>query len=77
MQKNEQKLKAISKLKIGLVVAVPHSVFPNEPVPEGGCWMGKTVSTTQGGTGDIGIWIPGEDVFTRPRFEVADWLVEE
>ena len=66
----------MDNVKVGLTVAIPHHVFPDEPEPEGGVWMGKTVSTSQGGTGDIGISIPGEEIFTRSRAEVQHWLCD-
>lgn len=77
MAANHAHLALLDKVKIGKVVHVPHSVFPEEPAPPEGYWVGKTVSTSLGGTGDIGIQIPGDDLFTRPRAEVADWLVED
>ena len=39
--------------------------------------MGKLVKTLQGGTGDVGIQIEGEPIFTRPREEVVGWLVAD
>ena len=58
-------------------MAIPHSVFPEEPEPAGGHWMGKIVKTSLGGTADVGILIDGEPVFTRPRTEVVNWVVEQ
>ena len=63
------------KLKLGEVVHIPASAFPNEELPEGGFWVGKTVKTKKGGEWDIGILVPGEKIFTRPMAEVASWLV--
>jgi hypothetical protein len=40
-----------------------------------GYWIGKTVLTKSGGTGDVGIKIVGKPVFTRPMAEVASWVV--
>ena len=60
---------------IGVVVHVPHSAFPDEVEPMEGYWIGKTVLTKRGGTGDVGIKIFGEPVFTRPVAEVASWVV--
>ena len=60
---------------IGVVVHVPHSAFPDEAEPTEGYWIGKTVLTRKGGTGDIGIKISGEPLFTRPTAEVASWVV--
>ena len=77
MKANNAYLALLDKVKIGKVVHVPHSVFPQWPAPPEGYWVGKTVSTSLGGSGDIGIQIPGDDLFTRPRSEVADWLVED
>ena len=55
---------------------VPHSVFPDEPKPAAGYWTGKTVATRLGGAGDIGVQCDGDDgAFTRPKAEVAQWLV--
>ena len=39
--------------------------------------MGKIVKTLLGGTTDVGILIPGEPVFTSPRTEVVNWVVEQ
>jgi hypothetical protein len=75
MEKNKQWLELLDKCKIGRVVSIPHTVFPDEPEPAGGCWMGKLVKTSLGGTQDVGILIEGEPIFTRPRSEVVDWLV--
>jgi hypothetical protein len=62
-------------IKIGQVVHIPTSIFPDEAdAPECGYWMGKTVRTKGGGMNDIGIRIPNEEVFTRPRSEVATWI---
>ena len=63
------------KVKVGLVVRVPSSVFPDEPPPRHGYWTGRTVATKRGGATDIGIQCDGEDfVFTRPKAEVAGWV---
>ena len=63
------------KVKVGLVVRVPRSVFPDEPPPRHGYWTGRTVATKRGGATDIGIQCDGEDfVFTRPKAEVAGWV---
>ena len=67
----------LDKVRVGMTIAIPHTIFPDEPEPEGGFWMGKTVRTLLGGTGDIGISIEGEEVFTRPRAEVLDWIVNQ
>ena len=75
MEANRKTLELIDKCRIGKEVAIPHKVFPDEPKPPGGCWMGKLVKTMQGGTGDVGIQIEGEPIFTRPREEVVGWLV--
>ena len=77
MRKNEEVLALMDKCKIGTRVAIPHSVFPEEAEPAGGCWMGKIVKTSLGGTKDVGILIKGEQVFTRARTEVVDWVVAE
>ena len=77
MRENEEVLAMIEKCKIGTLVAIPHSVFPEEAEPAGGCWMGKIVKTSLGGTKDVGILIKGEQVFTRARTEVVDWVVAE
>ena len=77
MRENEEVLAMMDKCKIGTRVAIPHSVFPEEAEPAGGCWMGKIVKTSLGGNGDVGILSDGEPVFTRSRIEVADWVVAE
>jgi hypothetical protein len=77
MSKNAEVLAMIDKCRIGKSVAIPHSVFPEEAEPAGGCWMGKIVKTSLGGTADVGILIAGEPVFTRPRTEVVNWVVEQ
>ena len=77
MQENQAFLSLLDKVKIGKTVHIPHTVFPDEPEPEGGFWIGQTVATRLGGLGDIGIQVPGDDeIFTRPRAEVAQWIVE-
>ena len=53
------------------------ATFPDEIQPECGYWVGKTVSTSLGGTDDIGVLCEGDDyVFTRPKVEVATWLTK-
>ena len=64
------------KVKLGVVVHIPHSVFPEETRPELGYWVGKTVFTNKGGALDVGILAQGEDeVFTRSLAEVVKWIV--
>ena len=65
-----------STVPVRKVVHVPASSFPEEEAPPEGYWVGKTVATGEGGTGDIGIKIPDQDIFTWPRTEVALWLVD-
>ena len=77
MAHNADVLEKLDKLVINHVVHVPHSAFPNEPMPEGGFWVGKLCRTAAGGNGDIGIHIKGEEIFTRSRVEVVSWLPEE
>ena len=77
MEKNSAELELIMKCTIGRSVAIPHTIFPNEPEPPGFFWMGKIVETPLGGTGDVGIKVEGERVFTRPRSEVVNWLIPE
>ena len=77
MEDNTRALMLLDRLKIGKVVHIPHSVFPDEPVPPEGYWVGKLCKTNKGGMGDIGIHIEGEEIFTRPRLEVTGWLQEE
>ena len=77
MAKNKAHLDLLDKVRLGVTVHIPQSVFPDDPAPPEGFWIGKTVSTTAGGTGDVGIEIPGEEIFTRPRSEVAGWVVSE
>jgi len=74
MAENALYMDSLDKVKVGMTVYVPHKMFPWEDVPEGGYWTGKTVSTSKGGTGDIGIKLPGEEVFTHPRIVVSGWL---
>ena len=62
-------------VKCGVTVHVPASVFPDEPAPECGYWVGVTKATSLGGKGDIGVQCAGEDLFTWPRSEVAQWVV--
>ena len=62
-------------VKLGRIVHVPHSAFPDEDEPENGFWEGKTVRTKAGGPLDVGILIEGEEVFTWPMVEVATWVV--
>jgi hypothetical protein len=57
----------LDKLKIGAIVHVPSSAFPNDPAPPEGYWIGKLCNTLQGGTGDIGVHIEGEEIFTQSR----------
>jgi hypothetical protein len=65
-----------TKVKLGVVVHIPHSVFPEEARPELGYWVGKTVYTSKGGRLDVGILAQGEEeVFTRPLAEVVKWIV--
>ena len=66
----------MQKCKVGKVVKIPHAVFPDDIEPAGGYWTGKLVKTKEGGRGDVGIQIEGEPIFTRPREEVVDWLVD-
>ena len=75
MEANREVLVLIEKCKIGAAVAIPHSVFPDEPEPDGGFWQGKLVRTSQGGTTDVGIQIDGEPIFTHPLAEAVEWLV--
>ena len=62
------------KVKIGMEVHIPGSVFPDDDPPSCGYWVGKTVKTKKGGKGDIGIRIEGERVFTWAIDGVAGWL---
>ena len=77
MEENDAVITLLDKVKIGKMVLIPHAVFPEEPEPEGGFWIGHTVRTNLGGLGDVGISIAGEAIFTRPRLEVAHWVVED
>ena len=65
----------ITKVKIGKVVHIPASVFPKDKPPKEGFWTGKIVNTKKRGEDDAGIRIADEDIFTRPKLEVAGWLV--
>tara|TARA_B110000503_G_C7084885_1_gene386815 strand:+ start:477 stop:809 length:333 start_codon:yes stop_codon:yes gene_type:complete len=73
---NERIITLLDKLKHGRVVHIPHAIFPAEPIPPGGYWEGKICRTTNGGLTDIGVHIEGEPIFTRPKTEVVNWLVE-
>ena len=76
LKKIELQMQKVKGVKIGLTVHVPASVFPDEPAPELGYWVGKTVATSLGGKGDIRVKCDGEDfVFSRSKLEVADWIV--
>ena len=54
---------------------VPASTFPDYKAPPGGFWTGKIVRTKKGGTGDVGIKIQGEELFTWSAVQVRNWLV--
>ena len=71
---NTRTLMLLDTLKVGRVVHIPHSVFPDEDAPPNGFWIGKICKTLKGGMGDVGIHIEGEEIFTRPRLEVIKWL---
>ena len=73
---SDHELSDHEQLAIGAIVYIPHAAFPNEDMPPNGYWIGKTVTTNKGGTGDIGIKVPGEPVFTRPKTEVINWLTK-
>ena len=62
-------------VKMGAVVHIPSSVFPHDPVPQDGYWIGATVVCRKGGTKDIGIKVGDEPTFTWPIAEVATWVV--
>ncbi|KAL1528593.1 hypothetical protein AB1Y20_009933 [Prymnesium parvum] len=62
-------------IPMGVTIHIPHSIFPDEPKPKNGYWVGKTVLTTKGGRLDVGIKIRGEAIFTRPISEVKAWVV--
>ena len=76
MEENDTVITLLDKVKIGQTVHIPHAIFPEYPEPEGGFWIGQTVRTNLGGLSDVGISIAGEDIFTRPRLEVAHWVVD-
>ena len=59
---------------IGKTVRIPQSAFPNYNAPECGYWIGQIVRSKKGGCGDEAIKIDGEEIFTRPKSEVAAWL---
>ena len=54
---------------------MPASTFPDYKAPPGGFWTGKIVRTKKGGTGDVGIKIQGEELFTWSAVQVRNWLV--
>ena len=62
-------------IKIPQTVRVPASAFPDYEAPEEGYWEGKTAYTKKGGTGDIGIKIPGETIFTVSMEVAKGWLI--
>ena len=74
---NERVITLMDKLKYGQLVHIPHAIFPEEPSPPCGYWEGKLCRTSVGGLSDIGIRVEGEPIFTRPKFEVVNWLVED
>ena len=61
----------MEKSNTGKVVHIPQSAFPKEVAPECGYWIGKIVRSNKGGRGDLAIKIDGEEIFTRPKSEVA------
>ena len=70
------------KGKIGSKLHIPSSTFPDEECPACGYWVAKAVSTSMGGTGDVGLLIEDstEEVFIRqerrqPFFLNADGRV--
>ena len=63
------------RVKIGMKVHIPASAFPKEKPPSCMYWVGKVVKTLAGGKDDAGIYVDGEEVFTRSKAEVAGWLV--
>lgn len=81
MEENEAVMRALGlgktpEVKIGKVVHIPHSAFPEYACPQGGYWKGKTVRTKHGGEDDVGVRVDGEaDIFTQPKEVVATWLV--
>ena len=76
IESNERQLADMAlSIKIGKTVRVPASAFPDYEAPEEGYWEGKTVNTKKGGTGDIGIKIPGEDTFTVSMAVAKGWLI--
>ena len=74
MNDNMRTLLSLDDLKVGKVVHIPQSAFPDEAAPPEGYWVGKVCKTKKGGMGDVGIRIEGEDIFTRSRLEVVKWL---
>lgn len=74
MESNEAFIRQLDVLKIGTIVHVPQSAFPNDPAPPAGYWIGKLCRTKQGGTSDMGVHIPGEPIFTQPMATLVAWL---
>ena len=64
----------IQDVPIGVTVHVPASVFSTYEAPPIGYWEGQTCRTGLGGKDDVGIKIPGEQIFTRPKKEVSAWV---
>ena len=62
-------------VKAKMDVRVPADAFPDDQPPAEGYWTGKTCNTKKGGAGDIGIKIPGEDIFTVPKEKAASWMI--
>ena len=76
IESNERQLANMElSIKVNQTVRVPASAYPDDEAPEEGYWEGKTVNTKKGGTGDIGIKIPGEDTFTVSMAVAKGWLI--
>ena len=78
MEENAKFLELLQVCKIGKTVHIPYEAFKDDGYqpPTGGYWVGKLVNTRQGGTGDVGISVEGEPLFTRSLKEVAKWVVD-
>ena len=73
-------LPPLQQVKIGQILHVPASHFPDEVAPACGYWVGTAIKTPDGGTGDVGIFVEGEgdnadEIFTQPHAVAAWWVV--
>ena len=67
--------KAAPHVKMGAIVHIPRSVFPEHPTPPDGHWIGTTVRCRT--VGNIGIQVGDEPRFNWPIAEVATWVASQ